>query len=163
MHFSSSFSIASRVNAHNILYIEFGYNPLDYHSLLTEIRFTCLSTAESSQTNKAQSYTRQICGVCKYLLNAVNITRTHTHAPWSHMIYHTYQTQNNRMSFGQRKLLSFLIKWQVYHWPLFMLYGHFYSSPLTTALGMCAIVFYGVILPYLWCLKALNIKLTEFA
>ena len=110
MHVTGSLLVASSVNAHKIFHNEFGCNPLDYHSLLTKIGFTCLlSTAESSQTNKAQSYTRQIYGVRKYLLNAVNITRTHIHAPWSYMIY-TYQTQNNRMYFGPRKLLSFLIK-----------------------------------------------------
>ena len=56
---------------------------------ITKMGFTCLSTAESNQTNKAQSYTRiQIYGVHKYLLNAVNITRTHPFAP-SHSETHT--------------------------------------------------------------------------
>ena len=41
--------------------------------------FACLSTDKPSQTNQAQSYTVQISGVCKYLLNVVNITQTLVH------------------------------------------------------------------------------------
>ena len=53
-----------------------------------KVGFTCLSIAESSQTNKAQcSYTRQIYEDCKYLLNAVNIA--HTFMPWSHNAHTT--------------------------------------------------------------------------
>ena len=116
-----------------------------------KMRITLLSTAKSSQTNKAQSYTRQIYGVGKYLLNAVNIA--HTHTSFGHII-HKYQRKNS-MSFGQRKLLSFLIKWQVYHWPRFMIWSLLFFL-LTTSL-VCSFVLYGVILAYLWGLKTVDV------
>ena len=113
-----------------------------------------MSIAESSQTNKAQcSYTRQIYRDCKYLLNAVNIA--HTFVLWSHIAHTRVNIWN---AFLTEKLLSFLIKWQAYYWPLFYMVTSILSLMTVFSMVWC-LLFYDVILRYLWCFKVLNAKL----